>query len=394
MMEVTTELLEGEGHETIPFAIREGSNPLTPWRSYFPSISDLRRQPLPSGAGGASPYSLPARRRMLSLVRAARPDIAHLHNVFGKLTLSIVDALDDEGVAVVLTLHDYKAVCPNGLLFTHDGICHRCLHGGRFWNAVRHCCSEGSRYSSLISAAEAYVNRFRRTLMKVAAFIAPSEFMRGIIVSAGLPSQRVYVLPNPAKALAAPRSGLGSNPYFLYSGRLVRGKGLDVLLSAAHLMNVDERIFLYGAGPLEERLRDEIKRQRLPIEICGYGPKRLIAEMLDGCTALLLPSLWYENCPMAILEAAGRGVASVVSDLGGMKELVSHRQSGLLFPPGDARSLASCLDELARRPEWALELGREAWAHVRKRHDPAAHLQGLMTIYEEARARRSGPLSA
>jgi glycosyltransferase involved in cell wall biosynthesis len=239
-------------------------------------------------------------------------------------------------------------------------------------------------YKSLISATEAYLNHFRQTWSKVAAFIAPSEFLRDVVVSSGLPSDRVHVLPNPVDAAESPKRLPDSQPFFVYTGRLTHGKGLDVLLQASRLMKRRARILLYGTGPLEGAIIDEVKRDRLPVEVRGYATKPVLAAAFHRCVAALVPSVWYENCPMAILEAAGRGVATVASDLGAMKELISHGESGLLFGPGDARALSSALDELVDRPAWALDLGQKAWRNVRERHDPGVHYQGLMTIYEEA----------
>ena len=388
MVRMTEELLRSAGHDVTTFAVHEDANFDSPARAYYPSTPDLRRQPLPSDDTGASPYSIPARVRIRRLVRANRPDVAHLHNVFGKLTLSVVDALRSESVPIVLTLHEYKSICPNGFLYTHDGICHRCVKGARFWNAVRHRCLDGSVYKSTIAAAEAYLNRWRNVWDKVDAFIAPSEFLRDAVVSAGLPHDRIEVVPNPAPSLADPHDRKVDGRTFVYSGRLMRQKGLDVLLDAVKLADADLRLVVFGTGPLEDHLRRRVERERLPVELNGYADADTIAGELERCVASVTPSLWYENCPMAILEAAGRGVASVATDLGGMPELVLHKESGYLVAPGDVRSLTSALEGLAADPLWATELGAAAWARATEHHDPQRHVLRVLDVYERARGRR------
>lgn len=387
MIRVTEELLRSAGHDTVTFAIREDANFDSRSRAYFPSIGDLRRQPLPSDDSGASPYSIPARVRVLRLVRAERPDVAHLHNVFGKLTLSVVDALHSESIPIVLTLHEYKSVCPNGVLYTHDGVCHRCVRGGRFWNAVRHRCLDRSVYKSAIAAAEAYLNRWRGVWDKIDLFVAPSEFLRDAVVAGGLPRDRIEVVPNPAPALSDPRDRRIDGQTFVYSGRLIPQKGLDVLLDAVNLTKANVRLVLFGSGPLDRYLRQRVERERLPVEIRGYADNQTIARELDGCVASVTPSLWYENCPMAILEAAGRGVATIAGDLGAMPELVEHKETGLVVSPGDARGLASALDEVAADPAWAAQLGRAAWERVRARHDPQRYVVRILDLYERALGR-------
>lgn len=389
MIRLTEELLRSAGHDTTTFAIHEDANFDSPSRAYFPSTADLRRQPLPSDDTGASPYSIPARVRIRRLVRANRPDVAHLHNVFGKLTLSVVDALHSESVPIVLTLHEYKSICPNGLLYTHDGVCHRCVKEARFWNAVRHRCVEGSVYKSTIAAAEAYLNRRRNVWDKIDVFIAPSEFLRDAVVSAGLPHDRVEVVPNPAPSVPDLHDRRIDGRTFVYSGRLIPQKGLGVLLDAVKLADADLRFVVFGTGPLEDHLRERVERERLPVEMSGYADKGTIARELDRCIASVTPSLWYENCPMAILEAAGRGVASIVTDLGAMPELVLHKESGYLVAPGDAWSLASALEGLAADPLWAAELGAAAWERATSHHDPQGHLLRVLDAYELARGRRS-----
>ena len=163
---------------------------------------------------------------------------------------------------------------------------------------------------------------------------------------------------------------------------MIAGKGVDVLLDAAALVTRDIRIRIFGTGPLEEEVRREAAARSLPVELRGYSTKAEIAAELDRSLALVLASVWYENCPMVILEAAGRGVAAIGSDLGGIRELIDHKESGLLVPPGDPRALASALEELADQPDWALQLGRSAWERVRDRHDPAAHIDRVVAIYE------------
>ncbi|MFN2588872.1 MAG: glycosyltransferase family 4 protein [Actinomycetota bacterium] len=391
MMRTTQELLDGAGHTTIPFALREEANHPSRSQGLFPTVGDLRRQLLPSDDTGASPYSFPARARLRRLLQSERPHVAHLHNVFSKLTLSLVDALHVARVPVVLTLHEFKSVCPNGFLFTHDGICHRCLHGRRFWNAVRHRCVDGSPYRSAVAAAEAYLNARRGVWDKIDVFIAPSEFQRDVVVAGGLPEDRIEVIPNPVRvgddlserSVAAP-------PFFVYSGRLLPQKGLDVLLDAAAALEGAARVVVYGTGPIEGDLRRRAARDRLPVDMRGYAGKDAIRRDLDRCVASVTPSLWYENCPMAILEGAGRGAASIATDLGGIPELVEHKATGLLVPPRDAGALAAALRELADDPAWAAELGRAAWVRARSRHTPADYLAAVVRAYERAFRRRRG----
>lgn len=378
----TQRLLEGEGHEVVPFAMRHGGEEPSEWSGYFvPTREYFDGAPLRRVRDSlAAVYSFDARRRIGALVRATAPDLAHLHNVYHQLTLSVVDALRAERVPIVMTLHDYKAACPNYQLLTHDGLCQRCV-GGAYWNAVRHRCLKGSLAGSAIAAAEAYLNRLRGQYGKIDLFLAPSAFLRDVMVRAGLPAARIAVLPNAVPAPGVRPSPPSPEPRFVYFGRLSPEKGLDTLLDASTRLSGAAEIVVLGSGPLEAELRARVERERLPVRLGGFASPSALQDALRGARAALLPSRWYENCPMSVLEAAALGVPTIASEIGGVSELISSGGDGLLVPPGDAEALAAAMDELAADPERAAALGRAALERVRERHDEGRYVAALLGHY-------------
>src|SRR4051812_42644279 len=139
----TKELLEAAGHDVLVLAVAESAGDPAAW-------------PRPTGGGttgarAAGPvrgvWSLDAHRRLRRLVAGERVDVAHLHNVYEALTVSVLDALDVHGIPTVVTAHDYRAVCPNGVLRRPGGVapCTACLDTAPLaWPAVRHRCVRGS----------------------------------------------------------------------------------------------------------------------------------------------------------------------------------------------------------------------------------------------------------
>jgi glycosyltransferase involved in cell wall biosynthesis len=127
------------------------------------------------------------------------------------------------------------------------------------------------------------------------------------------------------------------------------------------------------------------------VDVLGRTDPAGVAQHLRGATAAVLPALWWENCPMAVLEAGAAGVPVVASAVGGIPELVQDGATGLLVPPGDAVALAAAVTRLARDPQAARDLGRRGWERVRSRHDPDAHVEELLGIYREVVA--AGPVS-
>ncbi|MGY1680936.1 glycosyltransferase [Geodermatophilus sp. SYSU D01176] len=375
---LTADLLRAAGHEVVPFAVAEERTLPTPVRSSLPAAAGAGARTR-FGEAWAGVWSPSAHRALVEVVDEVRPDVAHVHHVFERLTLSVLDALQRRRVPTVMTLHDYKPVCPNYRLFTAGAPCTRCLSGG-YWQVVRHRCLEGSRWRSVAAAVDSYAARGRGVYDRVDRFVAPSAFLRDRVVDGGLPAERVEVLPNPVVA-GAPRQARAEPPVVLYASRLVAEKGVDTLLDAAARLPDGVRVRLAGSGRLERAVRARAAAEGLPVDVLGPLPPAEVAAELRAAAVAVLPALWWENCPMAVLEAAAHGVPVVASAVGGVPELVDDGATGLLVPPGDAAALAGALTRLLADPAEADRLGRAGWARVRSRHDPAGHVAALQQLY-------------
>jgi len=382
----TAELLRGAGHEVVPFAMDHPNSLATPWSKHFAKRREYKAGSLVRRAndGVASVYSFEARRKLRRLLGETSPDVAHLHNVYHQLSLSIVDELKRARVPIVMTLHDYKAVCPNYQLLAPDGLCTRCI-GGSYWNAVAHKCLKGSYAGSAIAAAEAYLNRIRGQYDKVDLFVSPSRFLADVLGRAGFAPERIVIIPN-AMAAETASSTTRPEPRFVFAGRLSEEKGLHVLLKAAGLLKSDARIVVCGDGPLRESVERTVAAVGLPVEVRGFVAPRDVRALLGTARALVLPSIWYENCPMSILEAAAQGTPTIGSRLGGIPELVIDRSTGLLVDHGDPVKLAEAIDELAKNAPFAQRLGGRALKLIAQTHTPSDFLQRTLAAYTQVGA--------
>jgi glycosyltransferase involved in cell wall biosynthesis len=317
------------------------------------------------------------------IVRVVRPDVAHLHNVYHQLSLSVVRALDAEGIPVVQTLHDYKLVCPAYLLMTESKVCERC-RGGRFYEAVRHRCLLDSRAASAVGAFEAYLHKWIRTYAKVRLFICPSEFMLEKVASFGVDRRRLVHLPYfiPLdRYTPSPERG----DYYVYAGRLSREKGIATLLEAhARLGRTRPTLRVLGDGPLRESL--EARRAELGLEDVSFeGHQSLprLEEIIGRARFVVVPSEWYENYPYAILEAFALARPVVGARIGGIPELVRDGETGRTAPSGDPEGLAEALASMIADPTKAEEMGRAARAWVGSQLAPEPHLSRIREIYAE-----------
>jgi glycosyltransferase involved in cell wall biosynthesis len=384
----TLALLEEAGRVVAPFAMHAPENDASEWSRYFVRQRDYRAgSAIARGRdAAASIYSLEAKQQLRALLGAFTPDVAHLHNIYHQLTMSIVDELSARGIPIVMTVHDYKPVCPNYQMFTEGEPCTRCVGDGSR-HAVVHRCVDGSRAASTVAALEAMITRRRGSYSKISRFIVPSIFLSDLLIRGGFREDKIDVVPNPVALAPAASSGNEVGGLFCYFGRLTEQKGVHVLLDAAKLVTVPNvRIVVCGSGPLESSVRQAAHARGATVDYRGVVSASEVSDLLRGARGSLLPSVSYENCPMSILEANASGVPVVASSIGGVPELIDDGRTGLLVEPGDAAALAAAIDQLAMSPAGAGRQGADARERVRLRHEPKGYLDAVLDTYRRAGA--------
>jgi glycosyltransferase involved in cell wall biosynthesis len=382
--------LAARGHDVIPFAMADPRNEPTEHARDFVHAIDYRarRGPLQKlREAGHAIHSFEAARKLRGLVRRARPDVAHLHNIYHQLSPSVVLELDRLGIPMVMSLHDYKVICPGYLLMTHGEICERC-QGGRFRNAFVHRCLLDSRAASAVGWIEAALHRRLRTYERIARFLCPSRFLLEKFAEFGVSRERLvhfpYFLPVEDYAPAYRPSD-----YFIYLGRLSREKGIVTLLQALrerHGTRLTCRIL--GEGPLEADLKARAERWGLRrVEFVGYRQGEELHRTIREAAFTVVPSEWYENLPFAVLESFALGTPVVGSRIGGIPEMVEHGDTGLTFTAGDPADLARAIDWMEARADEATEMGRRARQVIEERYAPGPHLERLEALYRSVIAR-------
>jgi glycosyltransferase involved in cell wall biosynthesis len=283
-----------------------------------------------------------------------------------------------------MTLHDYKLACPTYQFLDHGKICEACL-GGHFFHAATHRCKDGSAAMSLLAAVESYAHGITHAYSPVNLFIAPSQFLADKMREARVFPDRMRLLNHfidsgPIAVKDDPGTG------FVFVGRLSEEKGVDVLIKAAvQLPGVNVEVL--GDGPARaalERLADQVAPGR--IHFRGRVGKDSVHTAMRSALAVVVPSRWYENQPMTILEAFACGVPVIGSRLGGIPELVTDGVNGHTVAADDPAALAASMRALASQPADTLDLGRSARRLVETRFAPATHVRGILDIYAEAGA--------
>jgi glycosyltransferase involved in cell wall biosynthesis len=379
------ELQARAGHEVAFFGMDHPDNPPQRFAAHLPAFVQL--EPPPAGLRGRAAaaarmlWSTSSRRGIDAVVRDFRPDVAHLHNVYHQLSPSVLRPLAERGVPAVLTLHDYKLACPSYQLLDHGRVCQACL-GGRFHRAALRRCKDDSLGASLVLAVESAAHRTMRAWEPVRTFISPSRFMAATMARAGVYPERLRLLDHFVDARPLRSKAEPGGPV-LFAGRLAPEKGIDLLVEAISLVGAGARLEVAGEGPERARL-EALAAERAPGRVRFHGrlDKERLLELVRSATVVAVPSRWHENQPMVVLEAFACGVPVVVTDLGGLPELVTPGRDGEVVAAGDARALAAALGGLLADPERALAMGRAGRAKVEERFAPGRHLSRLERIYQ------------
>lgn len=383
------DLLRSKGHEVVHFAMKHDRNVASEYSDLFAEHIDFGEafrsgNPLRSmQAFARSLYSGEARRKFARLLDRTRPDIIHLQNFRRHLTFSVVREAKDRGLPVVFTAHDYDPICPNSLLLARGSICTAC-NGKHFYKAAIVRCKENSLVGSLAIALEGTFARLRKYYDLIDIIITPSGFARDRLVECGFDRDRVRVVHNFINTTVyEPRYG---GEGVIYFGRLVVEKGLDSLVRAAKALP-RAQVILAGDGPERARLEAlarelGVKSGEGNVEFLGYVERSRLHRIVSETMCVAMPSIWYENFPYTVLEAFALGKPVIASKIGGLPEMVSDGETGLLFEPGSEQGLREALSRLLENPDLAAEMGRKARQRVEREFDSETHYGRIMGIYE------------
>ncbi len=384
------------GDEVELFGMRFPENPPCRFERWFPSRVDF--DPPPRTLGGKARglgrmlWSPAAARGMRAVLEEFRPDVVHLHNIYHQLSPSILRPIREAGVPAVMTLHDYKLACPTYRFLDHGRICEACVPR-RFWNAPLRRCNRGSLTASVASGFELGLHSLIRAYDPVRRFACPSRFLESKMRAARVYPDRLRWVPNFVDAAAIRPKEAPGGP-ILYAGRLSHEKGVDLLVEAV-ARRPALRLEIAGDGPERGALEQLASRRGAGDRVRFHG--HLAPDALDAlrrrCAVMAVPSRWYENMPLSVLEAFAAGLPVVGTGLGGLPELIEDRVDGILVPAEDAAALADALEDLVCDPGRAFAMGRAAREKAERAFNPELHLERLDALYREAAGTTSSEAS-
>lgn len=324
---------------------------------------------------------------MRKAIEREQPDVVNVHNLYPFISPAALRECKKAGIPVVMTIHNFRLICPTGLFMRDGAPCELCLQRGDEWGCVRYNC-EQSRLKSVGYTARNAVARLRSHYKDcVDRYACITDFQRKKLTEAGYPSDRLILIPNPMDIdcgnIDESHSGQCGN-YVAFCGRISREKGIDLIIEAAR-QNPDITFRLAGA------VADETLTADLPanVNLTGYLKGKELTEFYLNARFMVMASRWYEGFPMAILEAAKYNKATVAPDHGGFTEIIGKGNDtiGALFTPGDASALSREIRKLWDSPDLATKLGAAANTKLRREYSTTVISRKWQHLLDDLTAR-------
>lgn len=370
------QLLKAHGHEVAVFAMDYPENLDSPWKKYFPkNMSKLMVFTRPFG-------SHEVKSKFKKLLDDFKPDVVHLNNVHTQLSPVMAELAHLRGIKVVWTLHDYKLLCPRyDCLKNGNTICETCFNSDKK-ACLDNKCMKGSKLASFIGYKEAVVWNRERLEACTNVFICPSQFMADKMVQAGFSKSKMQTLCNfidVKKCKFSPTDGTDytddvvllpkKENYYCFIGRLSHEKGAKTLIEAAN--QLPYKLVIIGGGPLMDELKSVAHTN---IEFVGFKQWDDIKQLVGKARFSVIPSEWYENNPLSVIEAQCLGTPVLGANIGGIPELTDYT-----FSSGNIADLRLKIEKM-----WNSELDYQQIAsEAQHRYDAETYYDKLINIYKQ-----------
>lgn len=378
-------LFEEASWNVVPFSMRHPSNLDSEWAHHFveeiefgsdySGLEKLRR-------AAKSVYSFEARRKIGKLIDEIKPDVCHAHNIYHHLSPAILPVVASRNIPVFLTLHDLKIACPAYLMLCHGEVCERCK-GGRLYQVAARRCMKGKASLSTLVMIEGYLHRMLGSYAKnVTKFIVPSKFYIQKFIEWGFEPEAFRHVPNFVDSRHF-EPAFAPGKRFLYFGRLSHEKGVGTLIAAAAEAGVG--LDIVGTGPLESELKNCVQDMKADVRFHGFLSGEKLHGAIRSSRAVVLPSEWYENAPLSVLESYALGKPVLGSSLGGIPELIIGDQTGQVFAANSTSELASALEGMASKTDSEIvAMGRAGRKLAEDEYSPTRYVDRIRALYAES----------
>jgi glycosyltransferase involved in cell wall biosynthesis len=363
VVESEKKLLQENGHDVYSLIFENPANPIKALALFFITLFN--------------PFSYFS---VIKAIKVFQPEVIHVHNWHFAASPSVFRAARKRKIPVIYTLHNFRLLCPSGILFHQRKLFLDSLQQIFPWNAVKKRVYRNSMLQTFWLAFVVWFHHRTGTWNKVDKYIALTAFSKNIFVSSNSTvfSQKISVKPNFIYKNESHEVKRQSNS-FLFIGRLSEEKGIDCLLEAVKVTGLELKIG--GNGPLIESIKD-ISEKYFNIQYLGSLEKAQVQQYMQRCTALIFPSVWYETFGLVVIEAFSQGLPVIASNIGSMSSMVKDGYNGLLFEAGNSADLQAKLIEWQNKSQAEKEIfSKNAYQTYLDNYTPEQNLLQLIAIY-------------
>ncbi|MDY0331760.1 MAG: glycosyltransferase family 4 protein [Thiomonas sp.] len=386
-------LLEREGHTVIPFSFNYEETYDTPYGEFFPDpisgkgtflLENLQMSKFRKLLYVKKMFfNRQVEKKFIDLLSKEKPDIVYsiyLSSSMLPKILYIAKTLFD--IPVIYRLSDFHMFCPSYLFFRDGSVCQDCLTNS--FAAVKNKCVQGSMAASMLRVLQITYIRWNKWYDKIDRFICPSRLMEKTLLQAGFPREKVLHVPTFSADLQG--DSANKDPYILYYGKLIREKGVEVLIDAYNKIKTP-LIPLRLIGPCSDSYRKYL------FSLVDHGKRKMVSilpplqgevmwQAVRDSAFVVQPAIWLENMPNTLVEALSAGKPVIASDIGSLTELVSHGENGYLVSPGDVNSLAIAIEKMSTLGDLSV-MGAQARSRYELVHKADHHLRKLIITFKE-----------
>lgn len=376
------DLLTKNGHEVAFFSMKDEKNIKTNHKEYFIEQIDLNTASKLKALDVI--YSKSNKEKMKEALEDFKPDIVHLNNFQRQLSASIIDAIKEKNIPIIFTAHDVQAICPAiTMLDNEKNICNKCKNG-KYINCAKKKCIKNSIAKSVLGAIEGqYYKNKKIYTKKIDYIITPSEFYKRQFIEDGIDENKISAIHN-FICLDEYNVQTKDNGYALYFGRLSKEKGILNLINAFSKTEKGN-LYIAGEGEEKETIKQLIKENKIEdrVKLLGFLKQDDMKECIRNCKFVIVPSIWYENCPYSVMETLAIGKPIIGANIGGIPELVKDKENGLIYEYNKIEELTEKIEELFNNEELVHKLGKNAKENATKLYGEDVYYSKIIDIYKK-----------
>ncbi len=372
-------LLKEHGHEIAYFSMQDEKNIVTGEKEFFVKKINVNGKNFLRAF--STIYSHRNKKKMEEAIEEFNPDIVHINLFQRQLTYSIIEPIKKKNIPIVFTAHDLQPICPASAMLCKGKICSKCLKNSKYY-CFKNKCMKDSFLKSLLGAIEGNVYRKKKIYNKIDTIIAPSKFLSTMLKEEGI-NTKILTIPNYVEKVKS-NNNAREEDYICYIGRLSKEKGINNLLYAFSKQKYG-KLFIAGDGPEKENISKYIKQNNLEnrVRLLGFINKEEVQKTIEKSSFVVVPSIWYENCPYSVLETLSIGKPIIGANIGGIPELIEDQKNGYLYEYNDTQKLAELIEKLFVNSDLRKKMGAYSKKMSQTRYNSEVYYKKIFKIYKE-----------